>query len=611
MDNRRRFFNKESSISGESSGSYTVVLNGQWQKSNTISNPDSILYEGVYESFSNKGVNNSGAIMYIDIEGYTNFKLYIRSYAESSYDYVMVSQLDQTITYSTSYSNTTLIKANTRGNQKSGTTINDYTLVEFTNIDGGSHRISIIYRKDSSTHSNNDRGYVLIPLVQGSVGEGGDDGEIDIDTTYSIMYTSSDGNIVTPYDTSVFGATITNNVYINGQGIISFDGPVTTIGGEAFRDCSSLTSITIPDSVTTIGDNAFYACSSLTSVTIPDSVTTIGDYAFYSCRSLTNVYCAATTPPSLGGSYVFDNNVSGRTIYVPTESVDAYKSATYWSEYADYIVGYDFSTTSIINYTTSDGQIVNARLPIISNTYSNGIGTIEFWGSIIPEVAFYYCDSLTSVTIGDSVTTIGARAFCYCTSLTSVTIPDSVTTIGGEAFRYCSRLTSVTIPDSVTTIGGYAFAYCDSLTSVTIPDSVTTIEGGVFCECYSLTSITIPDSVTTIGEDAFFYCSSLPSIIVPDSVITIGDYAFYSCSELTSATIGNGVTTIGDEAFKDCINLINIYCKATTPPSLGGSSVFDDNALGRTIYVPAGSVNTYKSATRWNEYASAIIRYNF
>ena len=143
--------------------SYTVNLNDQWQKSSTISNPNSSVYDGVYESYSNKGTNNSGASMYIDINGYTNFKLYIRSYAESSFDYVMVSQLDKTLTYSSSYSDTALVKAHTRGNQKSGTTINDYTLVEFTNIPSGSHRIQIIYRKDSSSHSGDDRGYVLIP----------------------------------------------------------------------------------------------------------------------------------------------------------------------------------------------------------------------------------------------------------------------------------------------------------------------------------------------------------------------------------------------------------------------------------------------------------------
>ena len=105
--------------------------------------------------------------------------------------------------------------------------------------------------------------------------------------------------------------------------------------------CSSLTSITIPDSVTIIDGYAFADCYNLTSITIPDSVTTIGDSAFTNCSSLTSVYCKAVTPPA-GGYNMFYDNASGRKIYVPAESVEAYKSASYWSSYKSYIVGYDF-----------------------------------------------------------------------------------------------------------------------------------------------------------------------------------------------------------------------------------------------------------------------------
>ena len=152
------------------------------------------------------------------------------------------------------------------------------------------------------------------------------------------------------YCTSLTSVTIGNGVTEIGDS--AFDGcdsltsvtipdSVTSIGNWAFFSCNSLTSITIPDSVTSIGYRAFNNCDSLTSVTIGNGVTSIGDYAFYGCSSLTSVYCKATTPPT-GGDNMFNDNASDRKIYVPTESVDAYKSAEYWSYYKYYIVGYDF-----------------------------------------------------------------------------------------------------------------------------------------------------------------------------------------------------------------------------------------------------------------------------
>jgi hypothetical protein len=142
---------------------YTVNLNNQWRLSQEISNPDSELYDGVYESYSNRGLHNTGASMFITISGYDTFKFYIRSNAESSCDYVMVGNLDQTLANNTS---TSSVKAHTSGYQQSGTKIGAYKLVEFTNIDEGEHTIQIIYRKDGSVNSGTDSGYILIPYVQ-------------------------------------------------------------------------------------------------------------------------------------------------------------------------------------------------------------------------------------------------------------------------------------------------------------------------------------------------------------------------------------------------------------------------------------------------------------
>ena len=145
---------------------YTIDLNDEWRLSSSITNPNASAYDGVYESFSNEGVDSSQAVMYLDIDGYDTFKLYIRSYAESNYDYVMVSQPDKSINGDTSYSDTSLIKAHTRGSQNSGTSISSYQLVEYTGLKSGKHRITILYRKDYSAASGDDRGYVLIPKNQ-------------------------------------------------------------------------------------------------------------------------------------------------------------------------------------------------------------------------------------------------------------------------------------------------------------------------------------------------------------------------------------------------------------------------------------------------------------
>ncbi|MBR3677442.1 MAG: leucine-rich repeat domain-containing protein [Alistipes sp.] len=149
---------------------------------------------------------------------------------------------------------------------------------------------------------------------------------------------------------SLTSATIGNGVntigeyaFYNCDSLTSITIPdsVTSIGNSAFDGCTSLTIVTIPDSVTSIGDYVFSSCKSLTSITIPNSVTSIGEFAFAYCSSLTSVYCKPTTPPA-GNSSMFNYNASGRKIYVPRNSVSAYKSAKYWSEYASCIEGYDF-----------------------------------------------------------------------------------------------------------------------------------------------------------------------------------------------------------------------------------------------------------------------------
>ena len=480
-----------------------------------------------------------------------------------------------------------------------------------------------------------------------------------------IWYTNGSTTEATaPYFTNAFGANIVSNTYDAAKEcwVIKFDGKVTTIGASAFLKCSSLTSVTIPNSATSIGYQAFNACSSLKSATIGNGVISIREQAFSSCSSLTAFY----------GKFASEDNrcliVDGALNSFAPVGLTEYTIPDGVTSIGKYAFNYCSSLTSVTipdSVTLIGIRAFNACSSLASLIIPDGVTSIE-------EYAFNACSSLTSVAIGDSVTSIGKYAFSYCSNLRNVTIGNSVTSIGkcafdactsstsihisdlsawckidfevntanplfyaknlylngnlvaeltipsditeikNYAFYGCSSLTRVTIPDSVTSIGDSAFYGCSGLTSITIPDSVTTIGDWAFSGCSRLTSVTIPDSVTKIGNGAFTWCTSLASVTIPDSVTYIGENAFCNCSSLTSATIGNSVNSIGWEAFSYCGSLTSVYCKPTTPPT-GNDYMFYNHSSRLKIYVPRNSVSAYKSiyASGWSEYAYYIEGYDF
>lgn len=225
------------------------------------------------------------------------------------------------------------------------------------------------------------------------------------------------------------------------------------------------------------------------------------------------------------------------------------------------------------------------------------------------QVLFYMCPNLVSVVIPETITRIeNAVLFGSCSNLTNVVLPKTFTLIGSRVFEYCSKLTAISIPNGVTEIRN-CFAN-SGLTYIELPNSVTSLTG-TFDTAQSLKRVNsnvdgecnIPDGVTTIGGGTFNQSTGLTSINIPDSVTTIGTTAFAGNNKLRQITIGSGITSIGNQATVNSTGIQSITIKATTPPAI---SELTWQSTTCPIYVPAESVEAYKSATNWSTYASRI-----
>ena len=170
-------------------------------------------------------------------------------------------------------------------------------------------------------------------------------------------------------------------------------------------------------------------------------------------------------------------------------------------------------------------------------------------------------------------------------------------------FSFCSSLTSVTIPNSVTTIGGSAFSGCSALTSVNIPNSVTTTGGSAFSGCSALTSVNIPNSVTKIDNHTFEYCSTLTSINIPNSVTAIEEDAFRDCTNLQKVNIGNSVKIIEMSAFNNCTSITQISSEAVVPPTCELDAFASINKSKCKLIVPKNSLDAYKQAYQWEDFS--------
>ena len=247
------------------------------------------------------------------------------------------------------------------------------------------------------------------------------------------------------------------------------------------------------------------------------------------------------------GVWVMPNKYKG-DIVIP--STVTYKGIEYT------VVGIDIAFTNrpevtsvtIPNTVTTLGEFSFQACGLTSIIIPNSV-------TVIGSAAFSSCNNLESVTIGNGIDSIGANAFCSCTSLKSISIPDNVTKLGNFAFADCNNLTTITIGNGIKTIGESTFNGCKRLTSVVMANSVTSIGEEAFYSCKSLASIDFSNSLTSIGKKAFEGCTSLASINLPNSLTSIESWAFKDCTSLTSIDIPNKVTSISCHLVGGCTNL--------------------------------------------------------
>ena len=448
--------------------------------------------------------------------------------------------------------------------------------------------------------------------------------------------------------------TIPNSVlYINNRAFygctaletIDLGNSVVNIGYGSFQGCNKLKTVTIPNSVNIIGEKSFADCSALTSVTIGKSVNEIGYFAFENCKKLTNITSLMDNPVEIigktTGSTFYKDTYDNATLYVPAGKISTYMSTPGWCDFAhiEETGGSSEDSSFIIDGITYD----------ITGTESVKVSSINMqtFSAIIPNNVSYNGSSYL-------VTSIGDYAFYGC-NIQSITLPNSLTSIGQMAFRECYSLTIIiseiedpfVIPDNVFDDSIYSFA------TLTVPkgkktkyrnlggwwlfqyiveagggseDSSFIIDGIAYditgTESVEVSSANIGESraimpstvsyngssylVTSIGKKAFYGCSYLNGVLIPNSVSSIGDGAFYGCTNLPMITFPNGITNIGNQAFYGCNSLNTIKTNILDPFIIDNNTFSDDIYKNSLLIVPKDTKVLYQSTQGWNNFINII-----
>lgn len=379
--------------------------------------------------------------------------------------------------------------------------------------------------------------------------------------------------------------------YCSSLTSVSFPESLRIIDQFAFDHCIGFISVELPEGLEEIGRNSFSACTNLVSINIPSTCKAIDNLAFASCESLISI----ELPKSCALSSTVFAGCTNLTEVVLPKDLTMIREGTFSGCSSLYSIEIPESVKIIepdAFYGCSSLASINlSKLSLLSNISGSVFKNCTKLTTVkLPENlqgiytgAFSGCSSLTSITLPEGITRIASSAFEKCSNLTMINFPDSITSIeayafdgcssltsvdlskntniqvpGKYIFRNCSSLTTVKLPETLTRVSAYMFYNCKCLASVEVPELVTSIENYAFCECRSLISVVLPESVTEIGENAFENCVKLASVHLPSTLTIIKKYTFNACHELTTINLPETLTEIGEMAFDYCKSLVSI-----------------------------------------------------
>ena len=429
---------------------------------------------------------------------------------------------------------------------------------------------------------------------------------------------------------------------------------VTEIPSNYFYGCQNLKSISLPKSLKTINQYAFSHCEYLEVVNLPEGLESIKNRAFDNCR-LTSLYIPGTVKSISSDSFMGCYNLSSIAVDEKNENYDSRDNCNAIIRTRDNTLIVGTRDTKI-----PDSVKILGKYSFAYRSFNYDLFEIPEGVEEIGQLAFCCCSAIGKLKISSTVTKISDDAFSQCqvpdyvevaygnpvydsrmksntlihtstntlmwgsdkatipygieaigsfafydSDIEVVNVPETVKKIGSSAFQSCHYIKSVLIPGSVAEIGSSAFAECSNLTSLVLSEGVTTIGNNAFNDCYYLKSVSFPKTLKRINQYAFDSCDMLDVIYFPGELDYIGHHAFYD-SGRDAVCIPEGVKSLGPEA----LPYLNTLILGETVPTLEyPQSIFSSSSSSMEIYVPSGSLEAYKSAPGWSDYADQFVGY--